>query len=142
MLEEKQTRVLDAIWEFCKEPDVFKILDADDILSALPAGTKMTKDELSSAIKELKDRELVKVKYFTVNEYCLSASPRAFFVQEKRQDEVKIEEALKSEPIITNAKSVKKRVKSLSSFWGAFFGALLGGAIIMIIFAVLQKFVF
>ena len=36
MLDDKMTAVLSVIQEYCEEPDVFKILDADDILSKLP----------------------------------------------------------------------------------------------------------
>ncbi|MDD4839300.1 MAG: hypothetical protein PHE93_01340 [Clostridia bacterium] len=143
MLDTKLTQVLEIIQSFCNEPDAYKILDADDILTKLPSDMEMTKLQLSVAIKELKDRELVKVKYFTLDEYCLSASPRAKIEQEKREEEIKVEAAIASmNPMMTDPKTGKrKKVVAKGGFWGAFFGALFGGGIIMAVYIVVQMFV-
>ena len=145
MLNERTAKVLDIIQDFCVEPDAFKVLDAEDILAKLPQEMPMTKTELSNAIKELKERELVKVKYFTLDEYVLSASPRAKIEQEKRQEETKVEAAIASGHMsqVTGKEYGKKKkaTPSKGSFLGAFLGSLLGGGVIMVIYILLQMFV-
>jgi hypothetical protein len=137
------TAVLSVIQEYCEEPDVFKILDADDILSKLPETLELTKEDLSQVIKDLKDRELIKVKYFTLNEYCLSCSVRAKIEREKREEEIKVEEALATvTPILSGIKGGKKKVAIKSrGFWGAFLGAFLGGVVVFALYVILDLFV-
>ena len=143
MLDNTMTAVLSVIQELCGELDVFKILDADDILSKLPEALELTKADLSQTIKDLRDRELVKVKYFTPDEYCLSCSVRAKIEQEKREEEIKVEEALASvKPILSGIKSGRKRATiKFSGFWGAFLGAFLGGAVVFAAYIILDLFV-
>ncbi|NLZ25881.1 MAG: hypothetical protein GX891_05405, partial [Clostridiales bacterium] len=53
MLGDKNSKILDVIIDFCGSGEEFKILDAEDILSKLPAELAMDKDTLAAAIKEL-----------------------------------------------------------------------------------------
>lgn len=143
MYNERTAKVLEIIQDFCVEPDAFKVLDAEDILAKLPENMPMTKEELSNAIKELKDLELVKVKYFTLDEYVLSASPMAKIEQEKRKEEFKVEAAIASGIIAptVNHDGKANTEKPKSGFWGGFLGALIGGGIVVAIYILLNLFV-
>ena len=73
MIQEKNNEVLKAIVNLVGETDAFKILDADEIIAAVPSGLALDKNGLKEAIKEISDREMINVKYSNDDEYCLAA---------------------------------------------------------------------
>ena len=74
MVDEKNNEVLKALVALCKDTDSFKILDAEEIISQCNG---VDKDSLSVAIKEISDREMIKIKYANKDEYCLAILPKA-----------------------------------------------------------------
>ena len=61
--------VLEALRKLTGTNDIYKVIEADEIIAELPY--QMTKLQLSATIRDLRDREYIKVKYFTPDEYCL-----------------------------------------------------------------------
>lgn len=113
----------------------FKIIDADDIIGKLSESDKCTKVELAGLIRTLSDNDYIKVKYSTVDEYCLSTLAKARAVE--RPVEHAEEEQLRTEGgysgVVENKKSKDVRLDSISLRKmvrrAAFYGALLGGMI-------------
>ncbi|MEG2457151.1 MAG: hypothetical protein RSB08_04955, partial [Clostridia bacterium] len=95
---------------------------------------KASKLELSGIIRSLTDHELIKVKYSTLEEYCLAALPKARLVEEKVKTVAPVEEeAEDSLPIVaTRQASDYNKIKKLVK-WAAFYGALIGGAIVGVV---------
>lgn len=71
MLNLECQTVYDVIRSIAGENDVYKIVEADEIIDRMPKEIALTKVQLSAIIRELKDREYITVKYFTPDEYCL-----------------------------------------------------------------------
>lgn len=121
----------------------FKIIDADDIISKLSESDKCTKVELAGLIRTLTDNEYIKVKYSTVDEYCLATLAKARTIEKPVEQHE--EEALRKEGgytgIVPNKKSKEIRLDSLSlrkmvrraAFYGALLGGLIAGAIGLLI---------
>ena len=65
MIDEKNNEVLKALVALCKDTDSFKILDAEEIISQCNG---VDKDSLAVAIKEISDREMIKIKYANKDE--------------------------------------------------------------------------
>ena len=76
MLSLECQTVYDLIRQIAGEEEVYKIIEADEIIERLPSGLPLSKVQLSAIIRELKDREYILVKYFTPDEYCLSVIKR------------------------------------------------------------------
>ena len=70
-------KVVAALIDIAGTDDVFKVVEADEILEKLPAGTALDKQALSVIIRDLKGMGYLEVKYFTPDEYCLLVSRRA-----------------------------------------------------------------
>ena len=97
----------------------------------------MTKLQLSSIIKDLRDREYIKVKYFKPEEYCLLTIKT---VDEPLEHTEEVTEAtIVSAPVKVEKTSA---VSSKKAFWMGFLGAFLGGGTVMSIAIVLLKYVF
>ena len=71
MLSLEEQSVYDALCAITGDNEVYKIVEADEIMEALPPAVKLTKVQLSQIIKDLKERDYIRVKYFTPEEYCL-----------------------------------------------------------------------
>ena len=147
MLNADSQLVYDALRSITGDDDVYKIIEADEVLERLPKDKQFSKVQLSAIVRDLKDREYISVKYFTPDEYCLltmkhydeSAPVEATGdVQVAEVVEVKGErvryEKKKSEQA---GAPVKKGIVFLM----AFLGALLGSAVIAAVAIVLEKFV-
>ncbi len=132
----------------------YKIIDADDIISAMPTDIKLTRLELSGIIRSLVDHELIAVKYSNLEEYCLAALPKARIIAEKERekaivapqaklaykptdissDETDDEDSFEETKVGYEIKPYIdygriKRSSLISSFCGAFFGSMLAGLI-------------
>lgn len=111
----------------------YKIIDADDIISKLSESDKCSKVEFAGIVRTLADNDYVKVKYSTVDEYCLSTLAKARAIERpeehhgetalKEDDVFKgVAEGKKSKEIRFDSMSLRKMVRR-----AAFYGALLGG---------------
>lgn len=122
--------------------DVFKVVEADEILERLPAGVTMDKQELSAVIRDLRGMGYLEVKYFTPDEYCLLVSPRAAELIAEETPRAK-ETAPAPQQIMAAAPVKAERPRSgsrLSVFFAALAGGVIGGVIVAVIAILLQKF--
>lgn len=157
MLDTEKKTVLSVLRELTGQDDVYKVIEADEILEKLPVGAAMNKQQLSSAIRDLRDREYLKVKYFTPDEYCLLTVKHteelaqmveevaAFAAKEKTPAEQTSEggrsEAQDAAPSAeTPRETVKVKVNKMSVMLFAFLGGLIGGAVVAALAVILQKF--
>ena len=110
--------------------------EAEEIIAELPY--QMTKLQLSAAIRDLRDREFIKVKYFTPDEYCL--------LTVKTKEEAPVVdggEVYEATAVTTVQKTEKvKPASSKKAFWMGFLGAFLGSGVVMSIAIVLLELVF
>ncbi|MEG1663448.1 MAG: hypothetical protein RR338_05620, partial [Clostridia bacterium] len=70
MLDAEKKLVFDILHNLIGEDGNYKVIEADEILEKLPNTTQMNKVQLSAIIRELRDTEFIRVKYFTPDEYC------------------------------------------------------------------------
>ena len=147
MLNPDSKLIYDILRSITQGDDVYKIIEADEIFALLPEGKTFTKVQLSSIIRELKDRDYISVKYFTPDEYCLLTMSRFDETQPVVQAEPIVEavvEGKEKRERIRYEKAADKPAKSLKGgfvFLMAFLGALLGSAVITAVAIVLEKFV-
>lgn len=143
-------KVVAALIDIAGTDDVFKVVEADEILEKLPAGTALDKQALSVIIRDLKGMGYLEVKYFTPDEYCLLVSRRAQELLAPAEEQPREEESAAS-PVLASsapaAKSAPRREKAPKhAFFGvllaAFLGGIIGGAVVTIIAVLVQKFVF
>lgn len=144
MLNLECQTVYDIIRSIAEVDDVYKVVEADEIIARLPKELPLSKIQLSAIIRELKDREYVSVKYFTPDEYCLLVIKR---IDERAKQQGQLvsdtPEEKPKERSLYNPKKKKDGVKSASSsalFAAAFFGSFVGSAIIAIIAILIVKF--
>lgn len=146
MLSLEAQTVYDILCAITGDNEVYKIVDAEEVIEKLPPAVPLTKIQLSQIIRDLKDREYVDVKYFTPDEYCLQIVRRVELpsaqqpvVQAKGGEDDKKERALYGEKKgkAPTAVGVKKGVVFLM----AFLGGLAGSALVAAIAVVIIKFV-
>lgn len=150
--------VLAILRDITGDDDVFKVVEADEILALLPEDAPaMNKQQLGVAIRELRDAEYVKVKYFTPDEYCLKTESKELppevpaVVSEPATPVVAEEEkavvAAGAAPA-TRAANKKEKTKEarpagrLSALLFGMIGAMIGGGVVTAIAIILQKFLF
>ncbi len=139
MLDQQSKTVYDALKKLTGEDDIYKIIEAEEILDML--SLDINKVQLSAVIRDLRDREYIKVKYFTPDEYCLLTVKRAEEIASLVEEVVAVNAPVKKEE--NNLKeSVTVGVRKSAVFWAAFLGSVLGGAFISAIAVILQKFLF
>lgn len=139
-------KVVAALIEIAGTDDVFKVVEADEILEKLPAGTALDKQALSVIIRDLKGMGYLEVKYFTPDEYCLLVSRRAQELLAPETEQPR-EEGASSPATVSSApaqKSAPRREKAPKhAFFGvllaAFLGGIVGGAVVTIIAVLVQK---
>lgn len=128
--------VLEALRKLTGTNDIYKVIEADEIIAELPY--QMTKLQLSAAIRDLRDREFIKVKYFTPDEYCL--------LTVKTKEEAPVVdggEVYEATAVTTVQKTEKvKPASSKKAFWMGFLGAFLGSGVVMSIAIILLELVF
>ena len=149
MLNPDSKLVYDALRSLVGDDDVYKIIEADEVLEKLPADKQFTKVQLSAIVRDLKDREYIGVKYFTPDEYCLltykrfddaTAQPVVVAPSKpatKKEKAERVPYAAQAEQPEKQAKPVKKG----TVFFMAFLGALLGSAVVAAIAIVIARFV-
>lgn len=142
-------KVVAALIDIAGTDDVFKVVEADEILEKLPAGTALDKQALSVIIRDLKGMGYLEVKYFTPDEYCLLVSRRAQELLAPETEQPR-EEGASSPATVSSApaqKSAPRREKAPKhAFFGvllaAFLGGIIGGAVVTIIAVLVQKLAF
>lgn len=157
MLNGQNKEVMDVLRNLTGEDGIFKVLEADEILEKLPKDSGMSKVQLSNVIRDLRDREYLKVKYFTPDEYCLLTLRKAEEIQQLVEEVTAVASAAAeaqqelvapaytiSKPRVDGAVPAPvKKVKPLKKgmiFFYSFFGSLLGGGIATAVAILLQKF--
>ncbi len=138
MVDGEAKLVLDALRKLTGTDGIYKVIEAEEILELLPV--ELTKLQLSSAIRDLRDREYIKVKYFTPDEYCL-LTVRIIEDALEHTDGGEVTVSTVTATPVAVAEQVKP-VSSKKALAAAFFGAFLGGGLVMAIAIVLLKFVF
>ena len=163
MLDTEKKLVCRALIELCKTDGVFRVVEAEEITNMMP-DVYLTKAQLSSIIRDLKERNYIRVKYFTPDEYCIQVLPivEKEFEEEKpailpiealeqgqtnvvagehRDPEIESEATVVSttKPVKTEATVSNKTITKV--FLAALFGSMLGGGIIAAIAIILQKFI-
>jgi hypothetical protein len=135
MIDGEAKLVLDALKKLTQVDGVYKVIEAEEIIELLPV--PLTKLQLSSAIRDLRDREYIKVKYFTPDEYCLSTTRIIEDVVEHTEEVTAVATVAPVAPQVA-----QKPVSAKKAFVTAFVGAFLGGGIVMAIAIILLKFIF
>ncbi len=162
MLDNEKKIVCKALMELCGTDGMFKVVEAEEIMERMPE-VYMTKVQLSSIIRDLKERSFIKVKYFTPDEYCIQVLPiiEKEFEAPKQDlppilameqgevpqvEEVDTKANVVSEATLVNPTKTESPVASKGLvkkiFLAALLGSFLGGAVIAAIAIVIQKFVF
>ena len=162
MLDNEKKIVCKALMELCGSDGMFKVVEAEEIMERMPE-VYMTKVQLSSIIRDLKERSFIKVKYFTPDEYCIQVLPiiEKEFEAPKQDlppilameqgevpqvEEVDTKANVVSEATLVNPTKTESPVASKGLvkkiFLAALLGSFLGGAVIAAIAIVIQKFVF
>lgn len=141
MLTLESQTVYDAIRSIAGEEEVYKVVEADEILTRLPSTLSFDKVKLASIIRELKDRGYILVKYFTPDEYCLALVKKL----EDDPSQAQNESGQQQENNVYVPAQVIKRGGGSASKAGAFFsaliGSILGSAIVAVITVLIVKFV-
>ena len=148
MLNPDSKLVYEALRSLVGDDDVYKIIEADEVLEKLPADKQFTKVQLSAIVRDLKDREYIGVKYFTPDEYCLLTYKRfedvvAQPVVATTKPAAKKEKAERVlyEAQVEQPEAQAKPVKKGMVFFMAFLGGLLGSAVVAAIAIVIVRFV-
>lgn len=145
MLNADSQLVYDALRSITGDDDVYKIIEADEVLERLPKDKQFSKVQLSAIVRDLKDRDYINVKYFTPDEYCLLTLKRfddAVQPAAPAKAETKKE---KSERVLYDKQSDKavavKPMKKGIVFLMAFLGSFLGSAIVAAVAILIVHFV-
>ncbi len=145
MLALEAKTVYDILCALTGDTEVYKIIDADEVIEKLPAEVRLSKIQLSQIIRDLKDREYIDVKYFTPDEYCLQIVRRVEVPAQQVQQAAPAA-AVKEQRVPYGEKKQKEEAKAPAVrkgavFLMAFLGSLLGSAIIAAVAVILIKFV-
>lgn len=148
MLQEEAQLIYDILTEITGGSDVYKIVDADEIMEKLPEGVSFTTVQLSQIIKDLKDREYLDIKYFTPDEYCLHVIKK---IEVQPNVSLEMPASLEQNDVLkpsqdrqlyeAPAKPKEKNVNRGLLFFLSFLGSLLGSGVVAAITAVIIKFV-
>lgn len=133
--------VYDAISAIAGEEEVYKVVEADEILTRLPSTLSLDKVRLASIIRELKDRGYILVKYFTPDEYCLALAKRLVESTAQPQQE---DAPQQDNMMVVVPQAVKKSGAGISkagAFFSALLGSILGSGIVAVVTALIIKFV-
>lgn len=147
MLNLEHQTVYDIIRALAGESDVYKVVEADEIIQKLPSGMQFSKVQLSLIIRNLREREYIDVKYFTPEEYCLLVTKRTDdrvvpIVQQEVEEESG-EQRIAYDDAKKSAKEKQKErggVSMAKILLVAFFGAFVGSAIATTIAVLIIKF--
>lgn len=147
MLNLEHQTVYDIIRALAGESDVYKVVEADEIIQKLPSGMQFSKVQLSLIIRNLREREYIDVKYFTPEEYCLLVTKRVddsvvpVAIQQETEENggerIAYDEAKK---IAKEKKKENVGVSMTKILLMAFFGAFFGSALVTTIAILIIKF--
>lgn len=139
MLDRQYNAVLTVLNDF--SDGSYKIIDADEIIAKLSDSDRCTKVELSGIIRTLSDNDYIKVKYSTVDEYCLATLAKARAIERVEPNDSRPAAAVdvpdtdakgKSKEIKLDSISLRKMIRK-AAFWGALLGGLLASAVALLI---------
>ena len=161
MLDTEKKVVCRALIELCKTDGVFRVVEAEEIMNMMP-DVYLTKAQLSSIIRDLKERNYIRVKYFTPDEYCIQVLPIVEKEFEEEKPAILPIEALEQgqtdvvagehlDPVVETEATIVSTTKQPTTekvpskitakvFLAALFGSMLGGGIIAAVAILLQKF--
>ncbi len=142
MLSPESQTVYDILCAITGGSEVYKIVDADEITDKLPSAVSLNKVQLSQVIRDLKERELVDVKYFTPDEYCLHIIKRIAEAEPAREAEDGESAEEKKERVPYGGKKKKEvaGIKRGMVFFMSFLGCLFGSGIVSAIAILVVKF--
>ena len=144
MLNQDSQIVYDILRSLTGDDDVYKIIEADEVIERLPKDKQFTKVQLSGIVRDLKDRDYINVKYFTPDEYCLLTLKRFDNVEPVAVAQNTKEKSGKQQERVPYAqpaeKEAKPAVKKGMVFFMAFLGGLLGSAIVATVAILIIKF--
>ena len=165
MLSDFELNIYKALDELVGSEKKFKILETEDILNTTKKfDTTADIAKIPDVIKDFKDKDLIDLKYFTPEEFCLmikkdlneliaetnvykkvvestiESSPS----EKSTEDEIKKEKLKKKElKSDTKNKQLARQVKSnmtlLYSFLGSFFGAIVCGIVFVLLYFFLKR---
>ncbi len=144
MLNLECQTVYDIIRAIAETDDVYKIVEAEEIIARLPQGVSLSKVQLSAVIRELKERAYIVVKYFTPDEYCLMVVKRIEEPVKQQEDERQDEKTVAHKERAVDDKKKGKQAKPVSKvalFFTALIGSALGSAIIATIALIVAKII-
>ena len=140
MLNPDSQIVYDILRSITNDDEVFKIIEAEEVVERLPKDKSFTKVQLSSIIRDLKDRDYIVVKYFTPDEYCLRTIKR--FDEQGEISQTPTEKKEKAERVLYDApKTAEKPMKKGLVFLMSFLGAFLASAIVATVAVLVLHFV-
>ncbi len=146
MLGIEAKTIYDILCALAGDTEVYKVIEAEEVLEKLPEGMSFTKIQLSGIIRDLKEREYVDVKYFTPDEYCLQIVRRIEAPQTAQAGQVAQPANGGEQRVLYGEKKTKApvaqtSVKKGAVFFMAFLGAFLGSAIVAVVTALVIRFV-
>lgn len=141
MQDKEYGQIAAALRELTGIDGVYKVIEADEILEKLPAGSRPDKQRLSTLIRDLRDMNYLEVKYLTPDEYCLLTSRRLDELIAPAEEKVRTEQPATAVPAKREEPAAKERPKlGARLFLIAFSGSMLGGMIVAALAIILQKF--
>lgn len=139
MLSLECQTIYDILCELTGCDESYKIIEADEIMERLPSAVRLSKVQLSQLVKDLKDREYVRVKYFAQDEYCLMVLKH---IDGVKAPVVTAETAKGGERQLYAEKKEKGvKVRAGAIFFMSLLGSILGSGIVATVAALVIKFV-
>ena len=116
MLDERASALLEKINTLCSDGS-YKIVEADELLSALPSSLSSDAEALSQTLRYLAEHDYINIKYAEGDVYCLCPLPggRMYFENVK---------------VAKSSSFRRRRDTVLLTALGAFLGAFLGSVVV------------
>ena len=143
MLSPEGKIVYDILRAIAGDGDVYKIVDADEIIEKLPQEEQLSKVQLSQVIRDLKDREYVDIKYFTPDEYCLRVLKR---IEDEEIVKAVVDTSETQLPVVTTKSKEKAPSGSKSGarpglvLFMSFLGGIIGSGFVAAVTTLVLKF--
>lgn len=144
MLSLEHQTVYDIIRDVAGEEEVYKVIEADEVLERMPKAIPMSKVQLSSIIRDLRDMEYLNVKYFTTDEYCMLVTKRIEDITKRSQKTNDVEETTAPAVSAEEKRTEKRSVKQASGakvFFVSFLGSFFAGIIVAVIAVIISKYI-
>lgn len=144
MLSLEHQTVYDIIRDVAGEEEVYKVIEADEVLERMPKAIPMSKVQLSSIIRDLRDMEYLNVKYFTTDEYCMLVTKRIEDITKRSQKTNDVEETTAPTVSVEEKRNEKRSVKQVSGakiFFVSFLGSFFAGIIVAVIAVIISKYI-